>query len=325
MKKIHWPFLWGAFALAALSFGGPSSQASVYGDDSRISIALAPPAVQTKARALALEFSSIFLKEGASPNTASLDFLQASNELGYTLCPEERYAGEPSAAPSCTGFLIDDDILLTAGHCVTRDIANQERTPFCQDFQWVFDYQTDAAGRIDLNNISRDAIVGCKEVIRAEFTYKQDLRTNYVQYFSDFAVVRLDRSFPDRPKLNLANRPAVVGDELSAMGYPLGLPAKYVSGAEVLPGAKKPFFRTNLDTFEGNSGSPVLNRNLDVVGIISHSWVEDYVWDEKRSCRYLSPCARDASQCDRPVRQDQAGEFATSIEVVRQYLPQKFR
>ena len=47
------------------------------------------------------------------------------------LCKNEKFLNQPSGA-NCTGFLIAEDKLLTAGHCVSFDSD-------CEEFYWVFD------------------------------------------------------------------------------------------------------------------------------------------------------------------------------------------
>ena len=64
---------------------------------------------------------------------------------------------------------------------------------------------------------------------------------------SDLALRRADLE----PKLS-------VGSELTVIGYPLGLPVK-IANEGTVRGFGSGFLVTNLDTYEGNSGSAVLN------------------------------------------------------------------
>src|SRR5690554_103015 len=54
---------------------------------------------------------------------------------GMGICESERFAQQPSAA-NCSGFLVDDNKLVTAGHCIRtqRD---------CEGNSWVFDYKVE--------------------------------------------------------------------------------------------------------------------------------------------------------------------------------------
>jgi hypothetical protein len=59
------------------------------------------------------------------------------------------------------------------------------------------------------------------------------------------------------------------GQPLFVIGHPNGLPTKFADGAQVRGNAHKDFFVANLDTYGGNSGSPVFNAvSLEVEGIL---------------------------------------------------------
>jgi hypothetical protein len=56
---------------------------------------------------------------------------------------------------------------------------------------------------------------------------------------------------------------------LFVIGHPCGLPQKYAPGAKVRHNSATPFFVANLDTYGGNSGSPVFNAaSYKVEGIL---------------------------------------------------------
>lgn len=85
----------------------------------------------------------------------------------------------------------------------------------------------------------------------------------------DWVVLRLAR--PVRHLGTLAPLPlgtAASGDAVYTLGYPCGLPLKLADGAEVLTAGPRGF-RANLDTFTGNSGSPVFDaRTHALVGMV---------------------------------------------------------
>jgi len=49
------------------------------------------------------------------------------------------------------------------------------------------------------------------------------------------------------------------------IGHPVGLPAKYAAGAQVRDNSSAAYFVANLDSFGGNSGSPVFNAETHFV------------------------------------------------------------
>lgn len=167
------------------------------------------------------------------------------------ICPSERFANQPTVG-NCSGFLIDEKTIVTAGHCMT--------TPEdCSDFKWAFDYKVEVAG-VDSVTLQKNNIYGCKKIIKQVL----DRATQ-----NDFAVIELDRAVTDRVPLKLRETGKVeVGAPLVVIGYPSGLPVKVAGGARVRA-VRDDFFVANLDTYGGNSGSAVLNATtMEVEGIL---------------------------------------------------------
>ncbi len=159
----------------------------------------------------------------------------------------------------CTGFLVADDILVTAGHCVT-DQAD------CLDSLWVFDFNQKIASRrvFDVKNT-----VGCSEIIQRETSDEEE--------YIDYAVIRLDRKMTDRTPLKFRESGFIEKDTALVMiGHPLGLPMKVTKGASVWHTDMKWTFTANLDAFGGNSGSPVINVQTGLVEGILVRGGEDF-------------------------------------------------
>jgi len=71
------------------------------------------------------------------------------------------------------------------------------------------------------------------------------------------------------------------GTPLMVIGYPNGLPEKVAGGGAVLDASQAGFYRTNLDTFHGNSGSPVFHAgSAKIVGVLVRG-EEDFETVEK--------------------------------------------
>lgn len=167
------------------------------------------------------------------------------------ICPSERFANQPTVG-NCSGFLIDEKTIVTAGHCMT--------TPEdCSDYKWAFDYKVEVPG-VDSVTLQKNNIYGCKKIIKQVL----DRSTQ-----NDFAVIELDRAVTDRVPLKLRETgKAEVGTPLVVIGYPSGLPVKVAGGAKVRA-VQNDFFVANLDTYGGNSGSAVLNATtMEVEGIL---------------------------------------------------------
>jgi V8-like Glu-specific endopeptidase len=167
------------------------------------------------------------------------------------ICATERFASQPTVA-NCSGFLVSENLLVTAGHCV-RNATD------CAEYKWVFDYKLDGAGSSKVS-LDKNNIYGCKRIIETVL----DSVT-----MDDYAVIELDRQVNDRNPLRLRKQGKIdVGTSLIVIGHPSGLPTKVANGANVrsLQGA---YFVGNLDTYGGNSGSAVFNaQTLEVEGIL---------------------------------------------------------
>jgi hypothetical protein len=72
--------------------------------------------------------------------------------------------------------------------------------------------------------------------------------------------VRLDRPVVGRTPVRLRGSGKVKSDErVFVIGHPCGLPQKLARGARVRNNTHAAYFVANLDTYGGNSGSPVFN------------------------------------------------------------------
>src|SRR5688572_11008114 len=73
------------------------------------------------------------------------------------LCESEPFADQPSLA-LCTGVLVSDDLVLTAGHCVQH--------VSCEQMALVFGFYNEAADQ--LHPVGADDVVTCAEVVASE-------------------------------------------------------------------------------------------------------------------------------------------------------------
>ncbi len=215
--------------------------------------------------------------------------------LDGTICHDEKFSRDPSLSYACTGFLVAPDLIVTAGHCMvnTGQSRNQQKT-FCEAFSWLFDYQNLSDGSVTLTDIPADKMYGCKEIIYA-------VRDEAPPY-RDFAIVKLSRAVKDREPLKISAAPIRPGDKVSMIGYPLGTPAKLSSDARVLLNIESSqSFITNLDAFEGNSGSPVFNEKNEVIGILTGGTpVAPLHQDVHLTCARYNRCDDNGSNCEVP-------------------------
>lgn len=184
--------------------------------------------------------------------------------LMNNMCRGEKFVDQ-LAEGSCSGFLIADDKLLTAGHCV----ANMDE---CNASLWIFDYKMDKQDS-SLQEGSWKNVYSCKSILKSKQS-KNWLGLGKHNHNSDYAIIQLSRSTGREP-FKLADRKPQVGTNLTLVGYPSGLPLKIADEAKVKSINRK-VFNADLDAFGGNSGSPVLDsETLEVVGILTAGG-EDY-------------------------------------------------
>ncbi len=185
------------------------------------------------------------------------DILSLKGSMG--VCATERFATQPALA-DCSGFLVGEKTLVTAGHCVNEAEG-------CGDNVWVFDYKLDTPG-VDTPMVRGSNIYKCAKVVKSVLDPVTKM---------DYAVVELDRAVTDRKPLTFRKEGAIeVNAPVVVIGHPSGLPTKVAGGARVMD-INPVFFRGNLDTYGGNSGSAVFNaKTLEVEGILVRG-ARDYV------------------------------------------------
>jgi len=152
----------------------------------------------------------------------------------------------------CSGFLVAPDVVATAGHCVKgpADLANT---------RFVFGFHM-----VDANNartsFSADDVYAGSRLIGRQLAGDG----------TDWSLVRLDRPVVRRKPVKIRTRGKIGSKQaLFVIGHPCGLPQKYAPGAQVRDNTPAPYFVANLDTYGGNSGSPVFNAgNATVEGIL---------------------------------------------------------
>lgn len=191
------------------------------------------------------------------------------------LCEGELFGDQPTAA-SCSGVLIDDDLVLTAGHCI------DERTP-CKTYSFVFNYHYDRPDA--LAAIQDDDVYTCQRVV-------SQASGGSGAFTPDFAVIQLDRPVQGdqapaiiRPATALAEQ-----ESLSMIGFGSGLPAKIDDGGSVADprAAELDFFVANLDAFQGHSGSATFDSQNRLAGILIGGRAPDYVTFDGEDCVRVS-------------------------------------
>ena len=224
------------------------SQKLVYGVDDRLDVyQVSDPDIHMRADSVAGLIDMSRVTDNGDGTSTILTVLFANS---HSLCEGERFRNQPTA-PHCSGFLVAPDIIATAGHCINQN--NLAQTRFVFGFRMI--NESEARNVIANDNIFRGIAILAREELGSG---------------ADYALVQLDRPATGRPILKI-RRTGEIDDNQSVyvMGHPSGLPLKYAPGANLRDNSNSSFFVANLDTYGGNSGSPVFNADTgDVEGIL---------------------------------------------------------
>lgn len=159
-----------------------------------------------------------------------------------------------------TGFLVAPNQIVTAGHVCPND-------KWISSLAFVFDYKIGKDGK-QPGKVPTDQIFYAVKLARPA---KSDQ-----QYLGDCSVITLDRPVPKTLACPLVLGSGAVGKRVGAWGHPCGLPMKSVLAGKsmlkeiLLSGSLKAGYLANIDTFGGNSGSPIFNLDdeMKVIGML---------------------------------------------------------
>jgi hypothetical protein len=238
----------GGVDTASLVEAVKDNQKVIYGvDDRKDLFEISDPALLRDADCVV----SLFRAGSIDDNNDGTSTLRTVNfGASRNLCSGEAFREQPSGA-FCSGFLVSRDIVATAGHCI--DVGSVDQTRFVFGFMMI----DSATAQTTISNgeiYSGVAIVG------------RVLDTSG----ADWALVRLDRGVTNHVIPNVRTSGRIPRNQaVHVIGHPSGLPIKVAGGANVRDNSPKTFFVANLDTYGGNSGSPVFNSDThQVEGIL---------------------------------------------------------
>lgn len=276
------------------------ANAIIFGADNRVDVIRDAYKNKFLAPAIAMSFGQPYALPQKNSELFNLDFYPASESYNVGLCPEEKFAKQNANWLNCTGFLVTEDVMVTAGHClifnhsgVKPALVEDGMTSMCADFDWLFDFVAKGNGQVLITDYSQSQTARCAKVLHAEITPDVVEKNGKIvgEYGLDFSIIKLDRPFPDRRVLKFANTSVGKKQPVFAVTYPSGLPMKVAYNARVIENQFANFFTTDLDISSGSSGGPVFNTKNEVVGIVVRgSPGEDYLWDKNRECSVSYVC-----------------------------------
>lgn len=297
--------------LAAALFFPASAFAdrSIYGNDDRLDYFEAAPAMRQLADSVVSLWPSKQVKAADGGfKLATMGYGEAVN-----LCPGEKFREQPIGA-FCSGSLVGEDIVMTAGHCITDEAS-------CADARFVFGYNIDSQGGAARTTVPAKDVYTCKRIIKRDLDKQGSgiigtglaiLGALLNKAGPDFALVQLDRKVEGRKPLAI-NRGAGVnnGDKVFVIGHPVGLPLKVTGGGTVRDTKPRAFFLTDLDTFGGNSGSAVFNAATGKIEGILVRGGQDFI-DTPQGCKVQAKVGQNEGR----------GEAVTKIDRLSKYIPE---
>lgn len=199
-------------------------------------------------RLVLIFFSLIFV-----PGTKRGAFPLNPQEMALSVGTMMKKGGSPER-PSCLGYLVGEDLLVTAGHCL--------KSEECQTMAWDFPPLPDKEEGIRL---------GCREIL--ERRDGEGLEGEW-----DYALLRLDGQARGR-KVFLVRQ----SGQMERRAQLLALDTRgIISSGPLVRNDQGYMFYAKLDTPSGSSGGPVVNARTGIVeGILvtrSISFATDSLW-----------------------------------------------
>lgn len=229
-----------------------------------------------------------------------------SLQVKENICSDQRFAEEISPA-SCSGFLVAPDIVMTSAHClIPKDtsfisriwhrifnnnpqaqnrIYKRRIMNKCKNRSWVFNFndrnnELIAEGTLVLHKIENQFVAKCQDLVY----YQRAAKNN-----QDFVLIKLNKKIPAK-YFQFSNQPTRDPEDIWMIGHPLGISAKISPAHDFLLSDSEKFYRIAIDSFRGNSGSPLVDKKMKVLGILTGGG-KDLVFNKSRGCYDYYKCS----------------------------------
>ena len=274
---------------------------SIYGDDNRKDFFEMSVHMQALADSV-VSFWKADKIEALNPGGVKLKTANFGERLN--LCPDEKFR-EQTIGAFCSGSLVGEDLVMTAGHCVKNETD-------CQNTRMVFGYGVKKAGAEAVTTLAASEVYSCAKIVKRFLGGEPGSANPTGQNLgADFALLKLDRKVSGHKPLPVARVTSLKkGEGIFVIGHPVGLPVKIAGDAKVRDNGHRAWFTTDLDTFGGNSGSAVFNaRNNRIEGILVRGGRDFIPSPAGCNIHYVLP------------QGGGKGESVTKIEALEKYIP----
>ncbi len=305
MKNIEKNILTAAAALLILPALSFSAGKSIYGEDNRLDYFQMSPEMKARSNSVVSFWEAAQVTaEGSGFKLKTLKYGERDFGGGKKLCPGEKFA-EQAIGAFCSGSLVGEDLIITAGHCITSEAQ-------CADTKLVFGFAVTKEGAEAVTTVPAADVYTCSKIVKRFLAGEPGSDNPTGQNLGpDYALIKLDRKVTGRKPLPV-NRGTTLkdGSGIYVIGHPVGLPIKLAGDAKVRDFSKIGYFTADLDTFGGNSGSPVFNAATNKIEGILVRGDRDFE---------LSPAG-----CVTQSTYEQTGgrgEDVTKVGVISSYIP----
>ncbi|WP_044882502.1 serine protease [Neochlamydia sp. EPS4] len=192
-----------------------------------------------------------------------------------SLAPTEKFRTELVAGFG-SGFLVREDEILTAGHCVCVNDASSQLKPksAMDNIRVVFRYHKPDQ-HAEKKIFNENDVYKIKKVLFYSFSYGDPT-------VADWAWVKLDRPVSGGIKPIEVDFSATMGQSIYAIGCPNGTAVKCAGvGYSTIKNVTTDQIESDLDVMAGNSGGPIIDRVANKAIAILIRGNEDYEIDKK--------------------------------------------